>query len=76
MDFVPYRNEIIISGPQWISVKDRLPTSEGNYLALWTGRGDGRTFASQCLYHKSIGFSPERDVPVTHWMPLPGGPKQ
>jgi len=32
MDFVPYRNEIIISGPQWISVKDQLPPKDSKFL--------------------------------------------
>ena len=55
---------------EWISVKDRLPDADGDYL-VWND------------YHKAIvghywskgRYFISKAVTVTHWMPLPQPPK-
>ena len=53
----------------WISVEDRLPEQNGEYL-IYTSRGF--IMMSYC-FANSNGF--ER-WDVTHWMPLPKTPKR
>ena len=56
---------------EWISVKDRLPDADGDYL-VWND------------YHKAIvghywskgRYFISKAVTVTHWMPLPEPPKE
>jgi hypothetical protein len=63
---------------EWISVKDRLPDEEGNYL-VWSNGLNDRDQWSGCYAPFSLfknirgGFVPWPDD-VTHWMPLPDPP--
>ena len=58
-------------GDKWISVKERLPDADGDYL-VWND------------YHKAIvghywsmgRYFISKAVTVTHWMPLPEPPKE
>lgn len=68
---------------EWISVKDRLPDRDGNYLCcfqtgyIYTEMYDNNGFYDyepefisteyEKIYHNNI---------VTHWMPLPEPPKE
>lgn len=68
------------AAPQWISVKDRLPTQNGPIL-MWPGRLED---VSTCvaagyeLWNWSTEYSPHdyRLFEITHWMPLPKPPEE
>lgn len=60
---------------EWVSVKDRLPEKNGDYI---TYDRDGTVWphfftASSKVWEDALGFSTEL---VTHWMPLPEPPKE
>lgn len=60
---------------KWISVKDRLPGKNGDYLAYTC---DGIVWpyfftASSGVWEDALGYSTDT---VTHWMPLPEAPKE
>lgn len=65
-------------GPQWISVKDRLPDRDQEVL------GYEKPFISTCLFWRSRSFLMEhqwelsngRNCNPTHWMELPAPPKE
>ena len=67
--------------PKWISVKERLPEKEGDYLvrkAHSYSDNDGYSKIDVCIYCKMrdpewIGCG--NLCKVTHWMPLPEGPE-
>ena len=74
--------------PQWVSVKDRLPTS-GDPVMVTTGNwGDKPDVCSARLWTNKDGSNPKwcdyygADVEsmmgasVTHWRPLPTSPKE
>lgn len=77
---------------EWISVKDRLPENDGEYL-VYTESGDifNAQFDSCCgengefgAWHSyydghTLGFLDADWMPydgITHWMPLPEPPKE
>lgn len=65
---------------KWISVKDRLPDKEGQYLC-WFGKNVFCIGASICSFVpcKNAFWSFERNeslVNITHWMPIPEAPKE
>lgn len=60
---------------KWISVGDRLPEKNGDYLAYTR---DGIVWpyfftASSGVWEDTLGYSTDT---VTHWMPLPAPPKE
>ena len=64
----------------WISVKDRLPDEETEYLC-WFGDFPMGAFARVCRWNKIRGafwcYSDNvKWAFVTHWMPLPEAPKE
>ena len=61
--------------PHWISVKDRLPEKDGNYLAVMDGDlcGQEEPFTSMCGIEKGKWDEPNM---VLYWMPLPKTPKE
>lgn len=68
-----------IAKHQWISVKDRLPEEETEYLC-WFGNFPMGAFARVCRWNKIRGafwcYSDNAKWAfVTHWMPLPEPPK-
>lgn len=57
----------------WISVKDRLPEKNDEYIVAVN---DGiQAYSTWDVYHKSHGWLAE-DPRVTHWMPFPEPPKE
>ena len=58
---------------EWISVKDRLPEKEGDYLIYATVPFNGRKFMAVMHYEKDAYLPIWSDT--THWMPLPQPPK-
>ena len=67
---------------EWISVKDRLPTEQGHYLAIGTlnwahggchddNGGDRRKNMVIAFWDSTERFNRSD---VTHWMPLPNPP--
>lgn len=66
---------------EWISVKDRLPESEGAYI-VYTDRGSvfvehfypTKRFRDD--YIREAAWSHQGKTRVTHWMPLPKPPKE
>ena len=67
------------SKPNWISVRDRLPETDGAVLA-YTRYGEIRVFISDedgDWFDESVRFySRSRIGEVTHWMHLPEAPKE
>lgn len=64
----------------WVSVKDRLPEEETEYLC-WFGDYPMGAFAMVCRWNKTRGafwcYSHNAKWAfVTHWMPLPETPKE
>lgn len=64
----------------WISVKDRLPDKNGQYLC-WFGKNTiakGAAIATYLEMWQAFGSleSLETYPNVTHWMPLPEPPKE
>lgn len=68
---------------RWISVKERLPESSGQYLAAWRAREDDRAHActGELRYDMGEGFVWDTGedwylMPVYKWMPLPTPPAE
>lgn len=64
----------------WVSVKDRLPDKEGQYIC-WFGKNTvikGAAIATYLEEWKAFGsFESLKTYPnVTHWMPMPEPPKE
>lgn len=66
---------------EWISVKDRLPSSEGYYLVLDYKHieklmfREGFFWTTSC-YDYDHTNEDQKSMYVTHWMPLPQPPKE
>ena len=58
---------------KWISVKDRLPDKDGDYLIWVTVPFSGSKFMAVMPYEKDVSISIWQDT--TYWMPLPEPPK-
>ena len=69
-------------GPEWISVKNRLPEESGRYLVAAKLKGPVYPEVSTvdfARYGRKAGwYRTDDDLPfeVTHWMPLPELPKE
>ena len=70
--------------PQWISVKDRLPDTNGDYLVRYGfGEESSRTnhyysvhFFERTCEEPHFYYEGYRGLRITHWMPLPEPPKE
>ncbi len=60
---------------QWISVKDRLPVADGDYLVYFDDGFVAITFYKANKSGKN-GWEVWADDEVTHWMELPEPPKE
>ena len=67
----------------WVSVKDRLPEVQDEYLVWWTADGfNGKCFYEIVEYHPEEGWigkipqAPFGKYTVIAWMPLPSAPYQ
>ena len=64
---------------EWISVKDRLPEENGQYLCVWHYLHEGDKDFMDCLNFWDGAFPWENfgsGHVVTHWMLLPEPPKE
>jgi hypothetical protein len=73
---------------KWISVKDRLPEEDGNYLVVAVIRGKTKTWRMRLVLpyskffkkfssFKPIKFAESCEIQkVTHWLELPPMPKE
>ena len=73
IDSSPVEDIVSAKNGQWISVKDKLPTKEGDYIAY-------SSFVEALYYQDSKwkDYTGDEIVivnEVTHWMPLPEIPK-
>ena len=76
------RDAALAKVPKWISVEERLPENEGDYLVRKVhsySDKDGYSQIDVCIYCKMrdpewIGCG--NLCKVTHWMPLPESPKE
>lgn len=59
---------------EWISVKDKLPEPYDRVLVYAPSRYDYGDF-DICVMH-GWQCNPDTHHGVTHWMPLPGAPKE
>lgn len=67
--------DIIKNAPtvdKWVSVKDKLP-DEGKYVLVWESQGFAYCDKLVCGIW-NIGAN--NSAIITHWMPLPEGPKE
>ena len=60
---------------EWISVKDRLPDKNGNYLVSVTSDFAG-VHVANFQSGEAFLWYPFIKSDVTHWMPLPEPPKE
>ena len=63
----------------WISVKDRLPDKNGEYLCFYSWREDFDYYKVFNFLHtayetKVMTWNAPKDAKITHWMPLPEPP--
>lgn len=68
-----------MKAPRWISVKDRLPETDGEYIVYITS-DDGEKCVT-CDHwvkssHERWFLFDDAGAVVTHWMPLPEPPKE
>lgn len=62
---------------KWVSVKDRLPEKQGEYIAFDGKSVFGAYYEGGTLDTKWTDTTEwYRDYVVTHWMPLPKPPKE
>lgn len=66
---------VIASYSGWVSVNDRLPEKEGEYLVYYLGSYVVREFKNgKFRYWSCSSFEPDNEV--SHWMPLPHEPRE
>lgn len=73
-----------LRGPQWISVKERLPENEDFVFVAVTGKYRNIRFDHAVeigAYYSESGWELEpwpmwENPGVTHWMPLPNAPEE
>lgn len=62
--------------PKWISVKEKLPENDYNYLVFTSDRNDA-VIATYYGDGEWLEYDSTNLIPlVTHWMPLPEPPKE
>ncbi len=63
-------NKDLTKQMSWISVDERLPGDDGNYLVT-----DGTAWSELVFFDTDRGWN-EFDPIVTHWMPIPPLPQE
>lgn len=65
-------NDAVKEMPKWISVKERMPETEGKYIVC-TAKS-----SVYCTKFKGCGgigvFKTDMNTHITHWMPMPDAP--
>ena len=74
-------NDAINEIPKWINVKEGLPNHSGDYLVITRASNRVRVLSYSAVHKVFNAFDSQLEVnllpiPVTHWMPLPGQPKE
>lgn len=82
--FTEYLADYLISNgvtvQEWISVKDRLPGSKGQYIVAyhpcyWNNVQENTICVGMDSFMGKTGWAKNKFQRVTHWMPLPEPPK-
>lgn len=66
-------NKRLINSNGWISVNERLPTKDGDYLVYYVYE-DMKPFCSVCEFSTYLNMFDGDHVYITHWQPLPQPP--
>ena len=65
---------------EWVSVKDRLPETAGEYLVVYHPCHRDNVSAEICVgidsFRGKTAWAKKKYQRVTHWMPLPEPPKE
>lgn len=69
------RDAALAKVPKWISVEERLPEDDGDYVALISLKRYKPRFVARVYYKKPVGFH-WRTGKITHWMPMLELPKE
>ena len=67
--------ELLAAVPHWISVEERLPEENKNYLYYGVFLPLGVKAMDMCRFD-GVRWRTSSDVEITHWMPLPAPPKE
>jgi len=64
--------------PQWISVEDRLPGINSEFLGYCDGDIDHYFRAEDCVWNRNSANQSRADIfdILSHWMPLPQPPTE
>lgn len=66
-------NDAVAEMPKWISVKEKMPETEGKYIVCTAKSSVYCTKFTGC---GDIGvFKTDMNTHITHWMPLPDAPE-
>lgn len=85
-DALDYIRQLEAQVPKWISVEERLPEDNNNVLVYAIGNNENSIIAMTDYTHNMHGYNIEGwhspwqyffyEYKITHWMPLPEGPKE
>lgn len=72
-DALAYIKQLEAKDPQWISVKERLPETEGKYIVC---TAKGSVYCAKFSTRHGPAFHTDMYTHITHWMLLPELPEE